>query len=101
MSTAPEVTPRPSRRQAAPVEPPPQPVIQYVVPLKSVGTAYLLWAFFGLIGAHHYYLGKVGRGVLYSLTLGVLGLGVLVDLFTLKSQVRNVNRAIQSGDRNG
>ena len=61
------------------------------LPLKDVGVAYLLWFFFGVLGIHHFYLGKTGRGVLWLLTGGLLGVGLLVDLFTLPSQVRQVN----------
>lgn len=58
---------------------------------KSTGVAYLLWFFFGFLGVHQFYLGKVGRGLLYIFTFGVLGIGLLIDLFTLPSQVRKVN----------
>lgn len=68
--------------------------VTYTVPLKSVGTTYLLWLFFGIIGAHKFYLGKPAVGVVYALTLGVLGLGNLVDLFTIPSQVRTANAAL-------
>jgi TM2 domain-containing membrane protein YozV len=59
---------------------------------KSVGTAYILWAFFSLLGVHQFYLGKIGRGISMLLTLGWLGIGILVDLFTLESQVTAANR---------
>ncbi|BCJ36175.1 hypothetical protein Athai_36780 [Actinocatenispora thailandica] len=58
---------------------------------KSLGLAYVLWFFFGLLGIHQFYLGKIGRGLLYLLTGGVLGIGWLIDLFTLPSQTRRVN----------
>jgi TM2 domain-containing membrane protein YozV len=59
---------------------------------KQVGLAYVLWFFFGVIGVHQFYLGKTGRGVLYIFTLGgFFGIGCLIDLFTLPSQVREVN----------
>ena len=34
----------------------------------------------GGIGAHRYYVGKVGTGILYTLTVGLFGIGYLVDL---------------------
>jgi TM2 domain-containing membrane protein YozV len=58
---------------------------------RSLGLAYVLWFFFGLLGIHQFYLGKVGRGILYLLTGGVLGIGWLIDLFTLPAQTRRVN----------
>lgn len=59
---------------------------------KSVGTAYIFWALLGVVGAHQFYLGKTGRGISMLLTLGWLGVGMLVDLFTLESQTIEANR---------
>ena len=58
---------------------------------KSVGTAYLLWFVAGVVGAHQFYLGKTGRAISYILTFGWLGVGLLIDLFTLGKQVRQAN----------
>lgn len=60
---------------------------------KQVGTAYLLWFFLGVLGVHQFYLGKTGKGISYLLTFGWLGIGLLIDLFTLGKQVREVNAA--------
>lgn len=57
----------------------------------SVGVAYVLWLLLGLIGAHYFYMGKIGVGVLYLLTGGLLGVGWVIDLFTLKGQVEREN----------
>lgn len=43
----------------------------------------LLCILTGWIGVHRFYVGKVGTGILYLLTLGCLGIGVLIDLITL------------------
>ena len=59
--------------------------------MKSKTTAYILWFFLGSIGAHKFYLGKVGIGVLYFFTLGIFGIGLFIDLFTLGGQVDSVN----------
>jgi len=61
--------------------------------MKSKGTAYLLWFFsiFGWLGFHHYYLGKIGKGLIWMFTLGLGGIGAFVDLFTLGSAVENYN----------
>lgn len=59
--------------------------------MKSKGTAYLLWLFLGFFGGHCFYLGKVGKGILYLCTLGVAGIGWLIDLFTLGKQVDMYN----------
>jgi TM2 domain-containing membrane protein YozV len=57
---------------------------------KSVGVAYLLWcfAFVGVAGLQHFYVGRWGKGVLWLLTLGLLGFGLIWDLFTLPGEVR-------------
>ena len=70
-------------------------------PLKDVGVAYLMMLFtlVGICGIQHFYMGKVGRGLLWLFTFGLLGVGVMVDLFTLPSQVRQVNAQIASGVR--
>lgn len=61
--------------------------------MKSKGTAYLLWilSIFGWLGIHHFYLGKIGKGIVWILTGGVFGIGALIDLFTLGGQVENYN----------
>ena len=60
---------------------------------KSKGTAYLLWLIsgFGWLGFQHYYLGKIGKGIVWMLTGGVFGIGSLIDLFTLGSAVESYN----------
>lgn len=59
---------------------------------KKVHVAYILMIFFGIIGVHKFYLGRVGFGILYILTLGILGIGVLVDVFTLHTQTVVANQ---------
>jgi TM2 domain-containing membrane protein YozV len=63
------------------------------VPQKSVGTAYVLWFFLGVVGGHQFYLGKTGRAVSYIFTLGWLSIGLIIDLFTMSKQVREANRS--------
>ena len=62
-----------------------------IVKVKSKGVAYLLWFFLGILGAHRFYLGKIGTGILYLFTAGIFGIGLLVDLFTLGGQVDTYN----------
>lgn len=59
--------------------------------LKDVGVAYILLIFLGAVGGHRFYLGKIGTAILWLLTGGLLGIGVLVDIFTMNSQVRAAN----------
>jgi TM2 domain-containing membrane protein YozV len=45
--------------------------------------ATLLCLFFGLIGVHRFYVGKVGTGILQILTLGGLGIWTTIDLIMI------------------
>ena len=47
---------------------------------KSRGVATALAAFLGVFGAHRFYVGKTGTGVLMLCTVGGLGLWYLYDL---------------------
>lgn len=65
---------------------------------KSTGVAYLLLFTLGFFGGHQFYIGKIGRGVGYLFTGGWFGVGLLIDLFTLPSQVRTIN-ALRGAER--
>jgi len=58
-----------------------KPVVD-VSPKKRL-TALLLCLFLGGLGIHRFYVGKVGTGILWLLTLGILGIGALVDLIMI------------------
>ena len=45
--------------------------------------AFLLCVFLGYIGAHKFYEGKGGMGVLYLLTVGLFGIGWLIDCIVI------------------
>ena len=49
--------------------------------------AWVLLTFTGVFGLHRMYMGKWITGIIYLLTLGLLGLGVLYDFWTLNNQI--------------
>lgn len=51
--------------------------------MKKKSTATLLCFFLGGLGAHKFYLGQTGQGILFLLTGGVLGFGALVNFIQL------------------
>ena len=46
-------------------------------------TALLLCIFLGGFGAHKFYEGKIGMGILYLCTGGLLGIGWIIDIISL------------------
>lgn len=71
----------------------------YAVPEKSVPVAYVLLFLVGFLGVHQFYLGKTGRGLGYLLTFGWFTFALWLDLFTLASQVRQINTQRRVGTR--
>lgn len=53
--------------------------------------AWLLLAFLGAFGIHRMYIGKWITGLLYLVTLGFVGIGVIYDLWTLNDQITVIN----------
>ena len=47
---------------------------------RSRLAALLLCVLLGFLGAHRFYVGKVGSGLLWLFTIGLLGMGVIFDL---------------------
>lgn len=51
--------------------------------IKKKGVALLLCLFLGGIGAHRFYVGKTGTGLLYLFTGGLSGVGAVVDFIAI------------------
>ena len=81
--------------QAAPIYPdqPVQPSLQYSFE-KPVNTwvDLLLCFFLGYVGAHKFYEGKTGMGILYACTAGLFLIGWLVDIFRILLRPENTPR---------
>jgi len=73
----------------------PQIVINNTIPAfspKYRWIAFVLCFFFGIFGVHRFYVGKIGTGIVYILTGGLLGIGWIIDMITiLLGGFRDVN----------
>jgi TM2 domain-containing membrane protein YozV len=65
----------------------------------SLTVGYLLWLF-GFLGAHRFYYGKRWTGVLWFFTLGLLGVGWLLDLIFMPAMEREADARYASGLHN-
>ena len=50
---------------------------------KSKTVAAILCFFLGCFGAHWFYAGRIGIGILHLLTLGLLGIWTLIDFIRI------------------
>jgi TM2 domain-containing membrane protein YozV len=50
---------------------------------KKILPAFLLCFFLGIFGAHRFYVGKIGTGILQLVTLGGLGIWALIDFIMI------------------
>jgi TM2 domain-containing membrane protein YozV len=65
--------------------------LRYATGQIDYSVAWILLTFLGVFGLHRFYLGKWGTGILYLLTLGLLGIGLVYDFCTLNSQISEIN----------
>ena len=61
---------------------------------KTIG--YILWIF-GFTGSHRFYYGRPLSGTNWFLTLGLLGIGWLIDLFLIPSMDRSADARVTEG----
>ena len=63
----------------------------------STAIGYLAWIF-GCFGAHRFYFGKPISGIIWLFTLGLLGVGWIVDLFLIPSMQEEANMRFTPGE---
>jgi TM2 domain-containing membrane protein YozV len=61
---------------------------------KTIG--YILWIF-GFTGAHRFYYGRPVTGTIWFFTLGLLGIGWLIDLFLIPGMDREADLRFRAG----
>lgn len=65
----------------------------------SLLIGYLLWLF-GFLGAHRFYYGRPVSGTIWLCTLGLLGIGWLIDLILIPGMDREADLRFTSGTYN-
>ena len=65
--------------------------IRYSVGRIDYNLTWILLTFLGIFGVHRMYMGKWLTGILYFLTGGLLGIGIIYDFWTLNDQVTLIN----------
>jgi TM2 domain-containing membrane protein YozV len=61
-----------------------------------ISLGYILWMF-GFLGAHRFYYGRPISGTIYFFTLGLLGIGWLIDLFLIPGMDREADLRFRTG----
>jgi TM2 domain-containing membrane protein YozV len=88
-------------------------MMMYDANKKSVAVAYLLWFFFGLVGGHRFYLGKIGTGAVMLaiallsfllmaifigfFTIAIVGIWALIDAFRIPGWISGHNNQLITG----
>jgi TM2 domain-containing membrane protein YozV len=67
---------------------------KYTIGEKNYTVSWVLLTFLGVFGIHRFYLGKWITGLIWLLTGGLFLIGLLYDLWTLNTQIDEVNRGV-------
>lgn len=65
----------------------------------SVAVGYVLWIF-GFMGSHRFYYGRTVSGILWFCTLGLLGIGWIIDLFLIPGMAKQAELQYKEGKIN-
>lgn len=64
---------------------------RYAAGPVNYSVAWILLTFLGAFGLHRFYVGKWVTGIVYLLSLGLCGVGILYDFCTLNGQISELN----------
>lgn len=64
---------------------------RYIEGPVDYNIAWILLTFLGFLGIHRFYMGKIFTGIIYLFTVGLFGLGILYDYWTLNEQIDRLN----------
>ena len=70
---------------------------RYLEGEKNYTLGWVLLTFTGFLGFHRFYLGKIGTGLIYLFSLGLFGIGIIYDYWTLNEQISSTN--LENSDR--
>ncbi|MCB0327553.1 MAG: TM2 domain-containing protein [Bdellovibrionales bacterium] len=62
----------------------------------TISLGYILWIF-GFTGSHRFFYGKTATGILWFCTLGLFGIGWIIDLFLIPSMDREADLKFLEG----
>lgn len=65
-------------------------------PTHSTMIGYLLWIF-GFTGSHRFYFGRPVTGTIWFFTLGLVGIGWLIDIFLIPAMRRTATLRFRAG----
>jgi len=71
--------------------------LRFTVGPLDYSLAWILLTFLGLLGIHRFYMGKWLTGILYLISGGIFGVGVLFDFWTLNDQITVINSTRSRG----
>jgi TM2 domain-containing membrane protein YozV len=67
---------------------------QFLPGPTDYSVCWILLVFFGWLGLHRLYQGKVLTGLLFALTGGLLGIGIVYDVLTINEQISEQNEQL-------
>lgn len=65
--------------------------LKYISGPINYNIAWILLTFLGYLGIHRFYLRKWITGILYLISGGLLGIGIIYDFWTLNEQISEIN----------